>query len=157
MHQHTKTTVNTCCTPVEKNLWGFKKDVLFAIVSGIFLLLGYLTEKLLKTPFSFVLIIYGISYLFGSYYTIINSYQDLKEKKFDIDFLMLVAAIGAASLGNFAEGGLLLFLFSLGHALENYAMDKASKSISALSELTPKTALIKRNGQIEEIPIENLK
>src|SRR5690625_5566818 len=70
---------------------------------------------------------------------------------------MMVAAIGAASLGKFAEGGLLLFLFSLGHALESYAMDKASKSISALSELTPKTALIKRNGQIEEIPIENLK
>ncbi|HLS71013.1 MAG TPA: heavy metal translocating P-type ATPase [Chitinophagaceae bacterium] len=157
MHQHTKTTVNTCCTPVEKKLWGFKKDVLFAIVSGIFLLLGYLTEKLLKTPFSFVLIIYGISYLFGSYYTIINSYQDLKEKKFDIDFLMLVAAIGAASLGNFAEGGLLLFLFSLGHALENYAMDKASKSIASLSELAPQNALLKVGDSFKEVKISSLK
>ena len=39
-------------------------------------------------------------------------------KKFEIDTLMLVAAAGAAALGAWAEGALLLFLFSLGHALE---------------------------------------
>lgn len=157
MHQHAQTTNNSCCTPVEKKLWGFKKDVLFAIASGVFLLLGFLAEKLLHIPFSFLLLIYGISYFFGSYYTIIHSFQDLKERKFDIDFLMLVAAIGAASLGNYAEGGLLLFLFSLGHALENYAMDKASKSIASLSELAPQNALLKTEDGFKEVAISSLK
>ncbi len=50
---------------------------------------------------------------------------------------MLVAAIGAAILGAWAEGALLLFLFSMGHALEQYAMNKARKSIAALAELAP--------------------
>src|SRR5690625_7043198 len=70
---------------------------------------------------------------------------------------MLIAAIGAASLGSYAEGGLLLFLFSLGHALEHYALDKATKSIASLSELTPDVALIKRDGKVEEISVEELK
>lgn len=69
---------------------------------------------------------------------------------------MLVAAIGAAILGEWAEGALLLFLFSMGHALEHHAMNKARKSIAALAELAPKTALLKRNGKTEEVGIEEL-
>jgi Cd2+/Zn2+-exporting ATPase len=44
---------------------------------------------------------------------------------FNIDLLMVVAAAGAAILGEWAEGALLLFLFSLGHALEHYALGRA--------------------------------
>ncbi|MCK7555933.1 HAD-IC family P-type ATPase [Chitinophaga sedimenti] len=75
---------------------------------------------------------------------------------FEIDFLMLVAAIGAAILGSWAEGALLLFLFSLGHALEHYAMGKARKSIAALANLAPPTALVLRNGQTSEVGIAEL-
>lgn len=75
---------------------------------------------------------------------------------FEIDFLMLVAAIGAAILGEWAEGALLLFLFSIGHALEHFAMNKARKSIAALAELAPKTALLKKNGKTEEVDISAL-
>jgi len=148
---------SACCSTEERRIFNIKKDLAFAILAGSFLLIGFLLEVFTETSFFLFFSVYAISYFFGGYYTVLHSVESLKEKKFDIDFLMMVAAIGAASLGKFAEGGLLLFLFSLGHALESYAMDKASKSISALSELTPKTALIKRNGQIEEIPIENLK
>ena len=70
---------------------------------------------------------------------------------------MLVAAIGAAILGQWGEGGLLLFLFSLGHSLEHYAMEKAKKSIAALTELAPKTALLKNGEDIKEVKIEELK
>lgn len=147
----------TCCTPVESKLWGYKKDMLFAIFSGAFLLFGFLLQSLTELSDYNYLILYFFSYFFGGYYTAILSFENLKEKKFDIDFLMLVAAIGAAFLGNYAEGGLLLFLFSLGHALEHYAMDKATKSISALSELTPDTALQKIDGVIKEISVNQLR
>ncbi|HLS30153.1 MAG TPA: heavy metal translocating P-type ATPase [Flavobacteriaceae bacterium] len=147
---------STCCKPTEKKIFNIKKNLAFAILSGVFLLSAFLIERLSQTTFIVYFSIYAISYFFGAYYTVINSWETLKEKRFDIDFLMLVAAIGAASLEKFAEGGLLLFLFSLGHALESYAMDKASQSISALSELTPKTALLKKNGETKEVPIEDL-
>ena len=70
---------------------------------------------------------------------------------------MLVAAIGAAFLGEWAEGALLLFLFSMGHALEHYALNKARKSIAALADLAPKTALLKKNDKTEEVDIEQLR
>ncbi len=70
---------------------------------------------------------------------------------------MLVAAIGAAVLGQWAEGALLLFLFSMGHSLEHYAMEKAKKSIAALTELAPKTALIKQGDSLKEVQIADLK
>jgi len=70
---------------------------------------------------------------------------------------MLVAAVGAAILGQWAEGALLLFLFSLGHALEHYSMNKAKKSIAALGELAPKTAIVRRDGKEKEVSIGELK
>jgi Cd2+/Zn2+-exporting ATPase len=82
--------------------------------------------------------------------------ETIRKGKFEIDFLMLVAAAGAASLGKWEEAALLLFLFSLGHALENYAMNRARKSIAALSDLAPPTALVKRNGETVEVGIEEL-
>jgi Cd2+/Zn2+-exporting ATPase len=59
-------------------------------------------------------------------------------------------------LGEWPEGALLLFLFSLGHALENMAMEKARKSIEALAGLAPKTAIIRKDGKQIEIAIEAL-
>tara|TARA_R110002073_G_scaffold154858_6_gene310071 strand:+ start:3726 stop:5411 length:1686 start_codon:yes stop_codon:yes gene_type:complete len=51
---------------------------------------------------------------------------------------------------------LLLFLFSIGHALEGYAMGKAKRAIEALSELAPRTARVRRDGAETEVPVEEL-
>ena len=51
----------------------------------------------------------------------------------------------------------MLFLFSLGHSLEHFAMNKAKRSIEALADLSPKTALIKKGNNVEEISVEDLK
>lgn len=69
---------------------------------------------------------------------------------------MLVAAAGAAALGEWAEGALLLFLFSLGHSLEHYAMGRARRAIEALAKLAPETATVRRDGRTEEIPVKAL-
>lgn len=100
------------------------------------------------------LIFYIGAYAAGGFFTLKEAIENIREKRFDIDSLMLIAAAGAAILGDWAEGALLLFLFSLGHSLEHYAMDKARHSISALAGLAPKTALL-TNG--EEVPVKQLK
>lgn len=58
--------------------------------------------------------LYIVAYLFGGIFMFRDAIKDIRTGRFDIDFLMLVAAIGAASLDKWAEGALLLFLFSLG-------------------------------------------
>lgn len=69
---------------------------------------------------------------------------------------MLVAATGAAILGEWAEGAFLLFLFSVGHTLENYAMGRARNAVAALADLTPDEALVRRGDKTETVLIENL-
>src|SRR5581483_5602358 len=81
----------------------------------------------------------------------------LRERHFDTDLLMVTAAIGAALIGNFFEGALLLFLFSLGHALEERALDRARAAVRALADLSPKTAIVKRDGKEMELPVEELR
>ena len=135
---------------------GKKTELYFAILCGVFLLIGFLIEKLTGLANWISLLIYVISYCFGGFFITIEASKKIPKGEFDIDFLMIAAAAGAAYIGSWAEGALLLFLFSLGHALEHYAMNKAKKSIKALGNLSPKTALVKRGDKLEEIPIIDL-
>ena len=96
------------------------------------------------------------AYFFGGYFALREAMGKILKGQFQIDFLMLVAATGAAILGEWAEGAFLLFLFAIGHALENYAMARARNAISALSDLTPDEALVRRGETTETIAIDEL-
>lgn len=132
-------------------------ELVFSILCGVLLTTGWILATFTATPWSISLGLYVGAYFFGGYYTSIDVYQSLKGFKFNIHLLMLVAAIGAAILGHWAEGALLLFLFSLGHALEHYAMGKARRAIKGLSELTPHEAVLRDGGELRTVPIEELK
>ncbi len=138
------------------HILGQNTELYFAIISGAFWISGSVfsfttaSENIATTLFI-------IAAIFGGIFTFISAAKDVLRGKFEIDFLMLFAAIGAAILGKWGESALLLFLFSLGHALEHYAMKRARKSISALSDLTPPLALVKQNGILKEVHIEQLK
>ncbi len=137
-------------------IFGERTELIFAILSGLLLGFGWLLA-MFSIPFGYLLPIYLLSYFFGGYYTLLESFSKLKLQQFEIDFLMLVAAIGAAVLGNWAEGALLLFLFSLSHALEHLAMGKARHAIESLASLAPDVALVRRNQQETELLIADLK
>lgn len=137
-------------------IFGKNTELIFSIISGVVLGIGFGLSFIDPIPAWVSLSLYISAYFFGGYYTAKEAVETVIKGGFEIDFLMLVAAIGAAILGEWAEGSLLLFLFSLGHALEHYAMNKARKSIAALADLAPKTALLKRNGNTEEVAIEKL-
>ncbi|HEY6956070.1 MAG TPA: hypothetical protein VI385_12555, partial [Flavisolibacter sp.] len=134
-----------------------KTELVFAIICGVLLAIGF-GLSFIGGLSSYVSIVFYIgAYFFGGFYTTKEAIQGISKGEFEIDFLMLVAAIGAAILGQWAEGALLLFLFSLGHSLEHYAMEKARKSIAALADLAPKIAFLKTGSDIKEVKIEELK
>lgn len=138
-------------------IFGEKTELYFSILSGLFFFIGILLEKLTNLSNTYLLISFITAFFFGGYFTTIEAVEKIKKGEFEIDFLMLVAAVGAAYIDKWEEGALLLFLFSLGHALEHYAMNKAKKSIESLGELSPKKALVKRNNAIVEVAVEELK
>lgn len=138
-------------------IFGEKTELIFVIICGVLSGIGF-GLSFIKDLSSYVSIGFYIgAYFFGGFYTTKEAIEGISKGDFEIDFLMLVAAIGAACLGQWAEGALLLFLFSLGHSLEHYAMEKAKKSIAALTELAPKTALLKNGNDVKEVKIEELK
>ncbi|WP_022966902.1 heavy metal translocating P-type ATPase [Denitrificimonas caeni] len=137
-------------------IFGANSELIFSLICGALLATGFAIEKLTPVPGWLPLACYLGAYFFGGFYTVGEALQNLKLKRFEIDTLMLVAAAGAAALGAWAEGALLLFLFSLGHSLEHYAMGRAKRAIEALAELAPATARVRRDGKIMEVAVETL-
>jgi Cd2+/Zn2+-exporting ATPase len=132
------------------------RELLFSLVSGLLVLAGWLGERFFGLPTGISLALYLLAYLAGGYDITRHALHALRERHFDTDLLMVLAALGAAFLGEFAEGALLLFLFSLGHALEERALDRARNAIRALADLAPKTALVRRGGGEIEVPVGQL-
>lgn len=139
-------------------IFGERSELIFAILSGAFLAAGFAVDILAENAAEWLpLAGYLAAYFFGGFYTLKEAIDNARARKFKIDSLMLVAATGAAILGEFAEGALLLFLFSIGHALENFAMGRAKRAIDALAELAPDTATVLRGDAQVTVPVEELK
>jgi Cd2+/Zn2+-exporting ATPase len=137
-------------------LFGANTELIFALLSGAFLAVGFLISIATAAPASASLACYLAAYLTGGFFTLREAIESLRKRRFEIDSLMLIAAAGAAALGAWAEGALLLFLFSIGHALEHYAMGRAKRAIEALAELAPQTASVRREGKILDLPVAEL-
>lgn len=138
-------------------IFGERSELIFAVLAGACVLAGWLVERTGWGPDWLPVLLYCSAYLFGGYFTTKEAIENVLARRFEIDTLMLVAAAGAAALGKWAEGGLLLFLFSLGHSLEHFAMGRARRAIEALAKLAPETALLKRGDATAEVPVETLK
>ncbi|WP_228893942.1 heavy metal translocating P-type ATPase [Pseudoduganella aquatica] len=137
-------------------IFGENSELIFASVAGALLAVGWLIGRYGSGPDWLPLGCYIAAYGFGGFYTTKEAVENILARRFEIDTLMLVAAVGAAALGQWAEGALLLFLFSLGHSLEHYAMGRARRAIEALAKLAPETANVRRDGQLVEVPVGEL-
>ena len=157
MHQHADTLGNSTCGEGHGDgLLGPYGDLLLPVLAGIMLLAAWITQTFTSSSDWIHLALYGLCYVLGGGVLFLDTLKGLVRGRFDIHFLMLVAGIGAALLGRYMEGGLLFFLFSLGHALEHYATGRARNAIRALGSLTPKTALRIDQDAEHLVPVESL-
>ena len=138
-------------------IFGERTELIFAVLSGVCVGLGWTLDTVTEVAEAVPLALYVGAYGFGGWFTVKEAWESIRAGRFEIDFLMLVAAAGAAALGEWFEGGLLLFLFSIGHALEGYAMGRARRAIEALGELAPATARVRREGVEAEVPVGDLR
>jgi Cd2+/Zn2+-exporting ATPase len=136
--------------------FGERSELVFSLACGALTGIGWGIEKAGIAPLA-TTSLYVVAYVLGSWFTVKEVAVALRARKFEIDFLMLLAAIGAAILGEWFEGALLLFLFTLGHGLEGYAMRRARNAIGALAKLVPETALrVDDDGREDEVGVAEL-
>jgi Zn2+/Cd2+-exporting ATPase len=98
------------------------------------------------------------AYLAGGIGPTANAVSSLRKGQLNVDLLMIVAALGAAAIGDWIEGVVLLFLFSLSGTLEAFAMYRTTRSIESLIQLRPREAMLVREGVAEDqrVPVESL-
>jgi Zn2+/Cd2+-exporting ATPase len=116
-------------------------------------------ERVWAWPQAVTIPLYLAAYAFGAWDLASHTVASWRRGAFtfDIDLLMLLAALGAAALGEWAEGAFLLTLFALAHALEHFAMERARGAIRALADLAPAIARVRRDGRDIEVPVEAVK
>lgn len=131
-------------------------ELLFSLLAGLLLAVGWLAETIFNLPEQAATALYLAACGLGGWEIAKHTWASLRSRKFDTDLLMLAAATGAGFLGQWMEAALLLFLFSLGHALEERALDRARSAVRALANLTPRTALVWRDEIERELPVEQL-
>ena len=133
------------------------RELALSLCSGVLLAIGFAGEQFFGLLPIVALGFYLAAYAAGGINLARHTIPTVLSGRFDVEFLMLAGAVGAGFLGQWAEGAFLLFLFSLGHALEHYAMSRARNAIRALGNLTPKIARVVRDGREIEVPIESLR
>ncbi|SMO87323.1 Cd2+/Zn2+-exporting ATPase [Halorubrum cibi] len=99
---------------------------------------------------------YGVAYVFGGWYGLKGAVETLRHRAVDIDLLMIVAALGALSIGAPFEGAMLLFLFSLSNTLQHYAIGRSRRAIKSLVEMRPDEAQVLRDGEEVTVPIDDV-
>jgi hypothetical protein len=95
--------------------------------------------------------LHGIAFLgsaiAGGFFTLRSTLRSLAKFRFDVNLLMLLAALGAGAIGYVFEAAVLMFLFSLSNTLEVYTMGRTRRALHALLKLRPARALVRRNGR----------
>src|SRR5919199_3614049 len=137
-------------------------DAVAAVICGILVFLGWLALHL--NWIGLGLLILPTAYVIGGHESAREGLTTLfEEKQLDVDLLMIVAALGAASLGLWrqeyyliVDGAVLILIFAISGALEGYAMQRTERNIRSLMSLTPDTARVMRQGEEHEIPINRL-
>lgn len=127
-----------------------------AIVAWLGTIVGFMLGRIESVGETVLLTFFVIAYIFGGTLATRDAARDLLDRHVNIDLLMILAATGAAVLGQWLEGAILLSLFSTSNALEHYSMNRTRNAVHALMDLTPPTARIVRNGGYETIDVSEI-
>lgn len=139
-----------------ESLWKEKKRLITTIASGVFLALG-ISLSIAGVSKGLTIPLYLSSMLVGGYFILRSGLLAARYLSLDMNFLMTVAVVGAAIIGEWIEGATITFLFALAQVLEASSMEKARRAISSLMDISPKNALVLRNGIESSLPVEDIK
>jgi Cd2+/Zn2+-exporting ATPase len=137
---------STCSTEThETRLQSNLPTIAIAVISAVLLAIGLVLEFELSLQLyahTLYLVVMGVA----GYRIYRNAFTALIHGRIEMNLLMSIAAIGAYLVGHVEEGASVILLFFIAEFLEDYSVQKARNSVTALLKLAPEEALVKRNG-----------
>ncbi|WP_445678106.1 heavy metal translocating P-type ATPase [Psychrobacillus sp. FSL H8-0484] len=131
-----------------------RKENVVTVISFVFLVIGIITSFVYEETHPAAIGLFVLSIAVGGYEMFKSGLMNLSRFYFDMKTLMTIAIIGAAIIGEWREGAVVVFLFAVSEALEAYSMNKARQSISQLMDIAPSTATIRRGDKLVEVDTE---
>ena len=144
--------------PTQRSFFAKHGELICAITAGILLLVATIFHWTtgLEGPVYYTFV--GIAFALGFFFGAAEAWEAIREGKLDIHFLMVVGAVLAIFVGSAMEGAVLLFLFTLSGALEDYAMQRTRAALESLMKLFPKEAIVLLPDGIQKtVPLDQLK
>ncbi|AMO08571.1 metal-transporting ATPase [Mycolicibacterium neoaurum] len=123
---------------------------LMFFLAGLILQLGGAPEMVWWTA-------YLACYLAGGWQSAVDGLTALRRRRLDVDLLMVLAALGAAAIGQVFDGALLIVIFATSGALEDVATRRTEDSVRALLDLAPERAVRVDRGVETEVPVSELR
>lgn len=136
----------------------FKKhsELIAALISGFIIAFTWLMEPELTSITEAGL--YITAFVIGGFAKAKEGIEDsIADKDVNVELLMIIAAIGAGSIGYWTEGAILIFIFALSGALETYTLNKSERELQSLMDIQPETATILVNGEEKVVKAAELK
>lgn len=136
----------------EKN-WAQHAELIAALVSGALILAGWLLSghQVLSVT------LFLLAFVIGGFAKAKEGIEEtLESKTLNVELLMIFAAIGSALIGYWAEGAILIFIFSLSGALETYTMNKSNRDLTSLMQLEPEEATLLIDDETKRVPVSDL-
>ena len=154
--EQTQTIAQKMFAEIEEERQEVRRNAVLTSITLIGLIVGS-SLQFSGAPVAYQVIAFAVAYLAGGVPATIEAFKTLREKSLDINFLMILAALAAASVGEVRDGAILLFLFSLASTLEGYAMGNTKRAVAALMKLRPDEAnLLNVDGSTTRVRVEEL-
>lgn len=134
----------------------FWKENWNVIVSVLLLAVGYLLSSVYGEEELIPGLMFGAAIIIGGFELFLKGIKNLFRLQFDMNTLMTVAIIGAAAIGEWSEGAIVVVLFAISEALERYSMHKARQSIRSLMDIAPKEALVRRGSTELMVDVDDI-
>lgn len=133
-----------------------RRENVTAFISLLFIIAGYIFYFQFDYSHPVTIGLFLGAIVIGGYDLFKIGIRNLIKLTFDMNTLMTIAIIGAAIIGEWAEGAVVVFLFALSEALEEYSINKSRKSIESLINIAPDKAMIIRGDETREISVEDI-
>jgi len=128
------------------------------LISLTLVILGFIFSTHAESEPWYVITLFGLAFFIGGFAKAKSGMKKVfKNKHLNVSVLMIVAGLGAFTIGAYNEGAVLILIFSISGMLETYVSSKSDKALTSLLELAPETALLTKDGVEKEISVSQLK